>query len=101
MAKGGKRAGAGRPKGAVAKATADIREAAQQYSEQALQVLVNVATAGESEAARVAAANAILDRAHGKPKQSVDVEGDIKATINRIVRVVVDPTDSNGEKPIV
>ena len=73
MAKGGRREGAGRPKGAVNKATADIREAAQVYSEQALQVLVNVATAGESEAARVAAANAILDRAHGKPKQSTEV----------------------------
>ncbi len=75
MARGGKREGAGRPKGAVSKATADIREAAQQYSDQALQVLVTVATKGESEAARVAAANAILDRAHGKPKQSVETSG--------------------------
>lgn len=91
MAKGGKRAGAGRPKGAVAKATADIREAAQQYSEQALQVLVNVATAGESEAARVAAANAILDRAHGKPKQSVDVDASVKATITAVEWRVVRP----------
>lgn len=72
MAKGGRREGAGRPKGAVNKATADIREAAQEYSAQALQVLVSVATEGESEAARVAAANAILDRAHGKPKQTID-----------------------------
>lgn len=72
MARGGKREGAGRPVGAVNKATADIRDAAQEYSAQALQVLVDVATSGESEAARVAAANAILDRAHGKPKQGID-----------------------------
>lgn len=75
MARGGKREGAGRPKGAVNKATADIREAAREYSERALMVLVQVATAGESEAARVAAANAILDRAHGKPRQTSEVTG--------------------------
>ncbi|WP_219860982.1 hypothetical protein, partial [Corynebacterium diphtheriae] len=57
------------------KATADIREAAQQYSEQALQVLYRVATDGEREAARVAAANAIQDIANGKPKQSVEASG--------------------------
>ena len=81
MARGGKREGAGRPIGAVSKATADIREAAQVYSEQALQVLVQVANTGESDAARVAAANAILDRAHGKPKQIHDGSFDGKLTL--------------------
>ena len=65
----------GRPKGAPNKATADVREVAQQYTGQAIQTLVQIATAGESEAARVAAANAILDRAHGKPAQAVNVGG--------------------------
>lgn len=92
MSRGGKRDGAGRPKGAVSKVTADIREAAQEYSAQALQVLVNVATAGESEAARVAAANAILDRAHGKPKQSVDVDANVKAAVSAVEWRVVDPS---------
>lgn len=96
MAKGGRREGAGRPKGAVNKATADIREAAQVYSEQALQVLVNVATTGESEAARVAAANAILDRAHGKPKQSVDVDANIEAALSVVERRIVRPDNPNG-----
>ena len=91
MARGGKREGAGRPKGSLNKATADIRAAAQEYSDQALQVLVNVATAGESEAARVAAANAILDRAHGKPTQAVDVDAKIAATVKRIELVGVRP----------
>jgi hypothetical protein len=86
----------GRPKGALNKATADIREAAQEYSAQALQVLVNVATTGESEAARVAAANAILDRAHGKPKQSVDVDANVKAAITEVRRTIVRPSHSNG-----
>ncbi|MBJ7410133.1 MAG: hypothetical protein JHD15_07165 [Phenylobacterium sp.] len=75
MARGGKRPGAGRPAGAPNKATKDIRDAAQEYSELALQVLVDVATNGDSAAAKVAAANAILDRAHGKPKQSVEATG--------------------------
>jgi phage gp46-like protein len=85
MARGGKREGAGRPTGAVNKATADIKEAAQEYSAQALQVLVDVATSSKSDAARVAAANAILDRAHGKPKQSVDAEltGNITIVVNK------------------
>lgn len=91
MARGGKRDGSGRPKGAVNKATADIREAAQEYSAQALAVLVRVATQGESEAAQVAAANSILDRAHGKPKQAVDVQADVKATIQAVEWRIVDP----------
>lgn len=65
----------GRAKGTPNKATADIKAAASQYGERALQTLVDIATTGESEAARVAAANAILDRAYGKPKQSVEATG--------------------------
>lgn len=75
MARGGKREGAGRPQGAVNKATADIREAAQQFTNDALEVLVEVMKHGDSAAARVAAANAVLDRGHGKPKQSVEATG--------------------------
>lgn len=92
MARGGKRDGAGRPQGAVNKATADIRAAAQEYSVEALQVLVNVARVGDSEAARVSAANAILDRAHGKPSQAVELDGKLEATFKAIEWRVVDPS---------
>ena len=81
MARGGKRDGAGRPKGAVNKATADIREAAQEYTEQALAVLVEVMTTGDSAAARVAAANSVLDRAHGKPGQSMQLDANVNASV--------------------
>lgn len=91
MPRGGKREGAGRPKGAVNKATADIREAAQQFTDQALAVLVEVMTQGDSAAARVAAANSVLDRGHGKPKQSLDVDADIRAQVTEIEWRVVDP----------
>jgi len=69
--KPGERRG-GRQKGTPNKATKDIREFAREYTRQALETLVQIATEGESEAARVSAANAILDRAYGKPSQSID-----------------------------
>lgn len=56
-----------RTKGTPNKATAEVRAYAQQYSETAIEALVTIMEVGESEAARVSAANAILDRAHGKP----------------------------------
>jgi hypothetical protein len=91
MARGGKREGSGRPQGAVNKVTASIREAAQEYSAQALQVLVTVATTSESDAAKVAAANSILDRAHGKPTQTMDIDANVKAAITEVRRTIVDP----------
>lgn len=72
--RGGPRKGAGRPKGGISRATrtqkATLSELARKHTATALGVLVNVAQKGESESARVAAANAILDRAYGKPSQS-------------------------------
>ena len=88
--RGGWRNG-GRPKGSVNKATADIKAAAQQYTDDALLTLANIMKSGESEAARVAAANSILDRGYGKPKQSLDVEADVKASVTKIERVIVRP----------
>ncbi|MFC0246418.1 hypothetical protein ACFOLL_04445 [Falsochrobactrum ovis] len=69
---GGARPGAGRKKGKVSQAKRELAEMAKEHAEQALQVLVNIALSGESEAARVSAANAILDRGYGKPMQGVD-----------------------------
>lgn len=76
--RGGARPGAGRPKGVPNKATASIREAAREYTEQALLTLAEVMVDEEQPAAaRVSAANALLDRGYGKPSQSVDVTGDM------------------------
>lgn len=72
MARGGKREGAGRKAGAVTQAKKDLAEMAKEHAEKALGVLVQIAQRGESEAARVSAANAILDRAYGKPPQALD-----------------------------
>ncbi len=44
-----------------------IRELAQQHGPEAIQGLLNEAKNADSASARVAAWNAILDRAYGKP----------------------------------
>lgn len=76
--KPGERRG-GRAKGTPNKATAAIRDIAGQYTEQAVSALVSILAGGEGipAAAQVAAAKELLDRAHGKPSQSVDVTGDM------------------------
>lgn len=78
MPVGGKREGAGRPPGARNKATALIREAAQRHGEVAIKVLVDIAKdTGAPPAARVAAANGLLDRGYGKPTQPIEHDGEI------------------------
>lgn len=71
--------GKGRKPGVPNKATAAIKEVAGQYTEQAVLTLVSILAGGEGipAAAQVAAAKELLDRAHGKPSQSVDVTGDM------------------------
>ena len=44
-----------------------LSELAKTYAEEALQTLVDVARNGRTDAARVSAANALLDRGYGKP----------------------------------
>lgn len=75
MAHGGKRTGAGRKPGAVSKAKRQLSEMAKGHAEMALSVLAEIAQNGEAESARVTAAVAILDRAYGKPPQSLEVSG--------------------------
>jgi len=83
--KPGERRG-GRVKGTPNKANRTLREAAREYTEQALQTLVQIALAGESEAARVSAANAILDRGYGKPTTTIgDENGDPAKIVHEII----------------
>ena len=49
----------------------EIRDLARQHSRVAIETLVKIATSGKSEAARVSAANSILDRGWGKPTQPI------------------------------
>ncbi|MGN6103419.1 MAG: hypothetical protein ACTHOR_19960 [Devosia sp.] len=76
---GGKRRGAGRKPGSRTRAnrteTMSLAEAARSHSPVALQTLVDICQRGESEAARVSAANALLDRGYGRPKDHVELTG--------------------------
>jgi hypothetical protein len=81
MARGGKRPGAGRPKGRknkkprriLAIESASVVELARQHSVDAIEALAHIALNGRSENARVSAANALLDRGYGRPPMQVDV----------------------------
>jgi hypothetical protein len=46
----------------------DVRALAQRYTRRALKTLATIMEQGASEQARIAAADKLLDRAHGKPK---------------------------------
>lgn len=95
--RGGARPGAGRPKGSREAATKvaqqTIAELAKKYAPQAIEALAQIMIAGESESARVAAANAILDRGYGKPTQAVNIGGQDGGPLTMITRRIVDPAN--------
>ncbi len=81
--RGGKRPGAGRPRTAEARKAETKKQAAERrqtlvdlasaYTEEALDTLAQIMRSQKATAsARVAAANSILDRAHGKPPQAIE-----------------------------
>lgn len=89
---GGKRNNAGRKQGSINKVKLELREAAREHSQAALETLVGIMNDGEApHAARISAANSLLDRGHGKPTQSLDVDH----TAN-ISNLMVNWVESNG-----
>ena len=68
--RGGLRDGAGRPVGSLNKSSPSqnqrLSELARTHTEAALNTLLDVARNGHTDAARVSAATAILDRGYGK-----------------------------------
>ncbi len=88
--RGGARPGAGRKPGSPNKVPFTIRrtvaEMAATYTEEALEVLAQIMRTGNSDAARVNAANSLLDRAHGKVGAAEDGSDDeavsLSVTIN-------------------
>ncbi len=97
----GKKTG-GRRKGTPNKATAEIRKYAQKYTKDALDGLAHIARTSESDSARVAAWNALLDRGHGRPAQSVAVGADKDSPLTLAVFHGVPPRINQhpAEKPI-
>ncbi len=77
--RGGRRPGAGRKKGVKNKITLDLKNKASEYSEEAIQVFVEVMRDPEALAAtRIAAADKLLDRSHGRPAIHVEAQHSTK-----------------------
>jgi len=86
----------------MAKTPTEIKSLARSHTETALNTLVGIMNQSEAPAAaRVAAANSLLDRGWGKPTQPISGDDDAPALniITRIERVIVEPKPaeaSNG-----
>jgi len=90
---GGKREGGGRPAGAKNKATVEqqgrLTDLAREHTVEAIETLVDIMRNGLTDTARMAAANAILDRAYGRPKQAIEE----KVSFNGPSRIELVPYD--------
>lgn len=82
----------------MAKTPTDIRSLARSHTESAINTLAGIMNKdGAPEAARVAAANSLLDRGWGKAAQPIsgDAENPLQV-IQRIERVIKNPVVSDG-----
>ena len=82
----------------MAKSVTEIRSLARSHTRTALNVLVGVMRNTKAPApARIAAANAILDRGWGKATQTIENGDDgVLEVIHRIERVIVHPENSDS-----
>lgn len=64
----------GRQKGTPNKSTSALKLAAQKHTKAALQTIVTLMTAGDSDQVRLAASRELLDRGYGKPNQAITGE---------------------------
>jgi hypothetical protein len=83
----------------MAKSLTEIRSLARSHTRTAVNVLVGVMRAKDATAAaRVSAANAILDRGWGKATQPLQNSDDgALELIHRIERIIVHPKNSDSE----
>jgi hypothetical protein len=82
------------------KAVTEIRSLARSHTRTALNVLVAVMrNTKATPPARVAAANALLDRGWGKPTQAIGNDESALELIHRIERVIVHPENVHAENP--
>jgi hypothetical protein len=82
----------------MSKSVTEIRSLARSHTRTALNVLVGVMRSkGATAAARITAANAILDRGWGKATQPLESGADgALELIHRIERVIVHPENSDS-----
>ena len=81
----------------MAKSLTEIRSLARGHTKTALNVLVGIMRSKDATAAaRVSAANAILDRGWGKATQPVGNDDGTLELIHRIERVIVHPENRDS-----
>lgn len=80
----------------MAKSLTEIRSLARSHTRTAVNVLVGIMRSKDATAAaRVSAANAILDRGWGKATQPVGNDDGALELIHRIERIIVDPENQD------
>lgn len=72
---------AGRKKGVPNKATRELKDICQQYTDEAVNRLVDIMRNGRDEVS-VSAIKELFDRAYGKAKQQIDASVDASLTVN-------------------
>jgi hypothetical protein len=77
----------GRPK-----ECAEVKALAREYGPEAIAKLAELMR-GDDPRVAVASATALLDRAYGKPSQSLDVQAEVQATVTALERRIVKPND--------
>jgi len=91
----------GRKKGTPNKVTVALKDAAREYTQDALNTLVSVMAGGEGvpAAAQVSAAREILDRGYGKASTVLtgDEDGGPLQLVSRIELIGVRPDDSRED----
>ena len=98
--RGGARSGAGRKPGVVSQAKLTLAEQSRAYGPDLIKALYQIAMDDEvSPNARVSAANSILDRAHGKPLNAMQLTGKDGGAIEHTLkaRVVIVPPNEIAE----
>ena len=82
----------------MAKSITQIRSLARSHTRTAINVLAGIMRSNEATpAARVSAANAILDRGWGKAPQAIENGDGPLELIHRIERVIVEPEKCDDE----
>jgi len=89
---GGKRVGAGRPRGALNRLTRPVRELAADQGAASIDKLVHLRDSATSEQVQFAAAKELLDRAYGRTRQEIDVNAgqQIRVIVNRSAAALPD-----------
>jgi hypothetical protein len=87
------------PRNDMSKTITEIRSLARSHTRTAINALVGVMRAKDAtHAARVSAANAILDRGWGKAAQALESsDGGALELIHKIERVIVHPENTDSE----